>query len=316
MNTAKKIIYMDGGLASQMSAYAFYKYLETRGLNSEIDFVWYRRMGMDRYKLKEVFDIDVTVYEGSFKYDVYISKNTAARILRRTKLLTLLITAGLIPKLYYTVKPVWGGNIFNVDDLPDETFDLSKELYFWGYWPFGEYLDEIRETLLSEFSFPKLTESENIVLAEDIASNNSVSIHVRRGDYLNYKDVYADVSINYYKDAAEYIDKVVKNPKFYVFSDDIQWCQSEFEKLGLTYRNTIYITWNHADKSYRDMQLMSLCKNNIITNSGFSTWAAFLNKNPDKIVIEPKEYYTKEWIEENEKAGCRFYKNRWIEIDN
>ena len=316
MSTGKRIVYLDGGLASQMAAYAFYKYLEIKGLSPEIDLVWYRRMGWERYKLKEVFNLDISEYKGSFKYDLYISKNIVARILRRTKLLKPLIAVGVVPELYYTTKPFWGGKIFNIDQLPTEAYETDRELYFWGYWPFGDYLNEIREVLLECFRFPELSETSNIQLAKEIETCNSISIHVRRGDYLNYKNVYANISLNYYIRAIKHICGSIHDPKFYVFSDDISWCKIEFEKLGLTGSNTTYVTWNNGDKSFRDMQLMSLCKNNIITNSGFSSWAAFLNRNPERIVIEPKEYFTKEWIEENEKAGCSIYKSKWVKIDN
>lgn len=317
MNTGRRIIYIDGGLASQMSAYAFYKYLDLKGLRPEIDFVWYKRMGREKYKLRDVFQIDAREYRGSFKYDVYISKNILARLIRKTRLMKPLITLGAIPKLYYTIKPFWGGNVFNVDELPDETFNRGNDMYFWGYWPFGDYLYEIRDELLDCFSFPPMSEAENIELAGDIGANNSVSVHVRRGDYAEHQEIFAEVSMNYYRDALEHIGKSVRDPKFYIFSDDIAWCRAAFEKLGLTDDNTIYVSWNKGSYSYRDMQLMSLCKHNIVTNSGFSTWAAFLNQNPDKIIIEPKEYYTKHWIETNENAGCRFYKNsRWIQIRN
>jgi len=316
MKCAKKIIYMDGGLASQMSAYAFFIYLKSKGLEPEIDFVWYKRLGRDKYKLKEVFNIDVLEYKGSFKYSVFISNNIVAKLLRKTNLLRLLITTGIIQKLYYTIKPPWGGLIFNIDHLPSETFDANREMYFWGYWPMGGFLFQIRDQLISRFTFPKFNETNNINLAEDINLNNSVSVHVRKGDYLHHKEVFAEVTLNYYKNAVKFIKENVNNPKFYVFSDDIRWCEQEFDKLGMTNSNTVFINWNYGDKSYRDMQLMSLCKHNIITNSGFSTWAAFLNQNPDKVVVKPKEYFTKEWIMVNGEAGNNTFGSKWMDMDN
>jgi hypothetical protein len=316
MDSAKKIVYMDGGLASQMSAYAFYRYLEIKGLRPEIDFVWYKRMGRDKYKLKDVFNLDTREYKGSFKYDVYISKNIAARLIRKMKLIKPLIGLGILPKIYYTMKPFWGGHIFNIDALPDETFDLNREMYFWGYWPFGDYLYEIRDILLNDFEFPQFTEEKNAEVSKAIGTKNSVSVHIRRGDYSNYRNVFAGVTMNYYKNAFEYIRANIDDPYFFIFSDEIDWCRTEFEKLGLTDRETVYVSWNSGNDSYRDMQLMSLCKNNIIANSGFSTWAAFLNKNPDKIVIEPDRYFTDEYIEVNESAGCKTYRNPWIKINN
>lgn len=316
MRNAKKIIYIDGGLASQMSAYAFFLYLKSKGLNPEMDFVWYKRFGREKYELKKVFNINVPEYKGSFKYDVYISKNILARIFRKTKLLKVLINLGIIPKLYYTVKPPFGGNVFNIDNIPTKTFDPKEEVYFWGYWLQGAYLFKIRETLLNNFKFNTITERENIILENKIINTNSVSIHIRRGDFLKFKDVFETISLNYYKCAVKYIEQNINNPIFYIFSDDIDWCKAELKEIGLTNNNAIYVDWNKGLKSYRDMQLMSLCKNNINANSGFSSWASILNQNEDKIVIEPKFFNTEKWIRNNERPGNEFYKNNWIKIDN
>lgn len=316
MKPAKKIVYLDGGLASQMSAYAFFRYLSYKGLKPEMDFVWYKRLGRDQYKLKEIFNIDVPEYRGSFKYDVFMSGGLAARFLRKTGLLSRLIDIGLFPRLYYTIDPPWGGIRFDIDSLPKEAFDEHKETYFWGYWSMGNFLYEIEDELLHQFSFSPLSEIENIKIAEDISIHNSVSIHVRRGDYLKYKEIFSEVTLAYYEKAIEYIKEKIVNPKFFIFSDDIDWCKEEFPKLGLTESNVVYVTWNSGDKSYRDMQLMSLCKHNIVTNSGFSVWAAFLNKNQSKIMIKPQEYFTKEWNNKNGDSFNSFYKNRWVEIKN
>lgn len=307
---------MDGGLASQMSAYAFYRYLEIKGLNPEIDLVWYKRMGREKYKLKDIFNIDVREYKGAFRYDVYISKNIAAGLIRKTKLIKPLIAVGIIPKLYYTVKPFWGGHIFNVDDMPLETFDVNREMYFWGYWPFGDYLYKIIDLILDEFEFPQFDEAKNVELSKGIQETNSVSVHIRRGDYSDYSEVFASVSMSYYKKAIKLIREKVDSPIFYIFSDDIDWCRTEFEKIGLTDPETVYVSGNNGNKSYRDMQLMTLCKNNIIANSGFSSWAAFLNKNSNKIVIEPEKYFTDKYVKLNEDAGCKTYMSKWIKIKN
>ena len=316
MGNTKKIIYIDGGLASQMSAYSFFLYLKSKDINPEMDFVWFKRFGREKYELKKVFDINVPEYKGSLKYDLYISKNILARMFRKTKFLKVLINLGVIPKLYYTMRTPFGGKIFNIDDLPRETFNLNLEQYFWGYWPFGEYIYKIEEILMHNFSFPPIYGKENILLAEDIEKHNSVSIHIRRGDYLKFRNTFAEVTLDYYNNAIRYIEQHVENPKYYIFSDDAEWCKTELKKIRLLEDNATYISWNSGDKSYRDMQLMSLCKNNIIANSGFSSWAAILNQNKDKIVIEPKCYFTKEWIEANDPEFCKYQNNNWIQIDN
>lgn len=95
----------------------------------------------------------------------------------------------------------------------------------------------------------------------------------------------------------------------WVFSDDINWCK---ENLNLTKHTVYYINWNKAEDSYIDMQLMSLCKHNIIPNSSFSWWGAWLNKNKSKIVLAPKYWFTKE----SNISYEGLVPNDWVKIDN
>ena len=132
----------------------------------------------------------------------------------------------------------------------------------------------------------------------------SVSVHVRRGDYLLPKNaVYIRLSKEYYDKVMSYFTQRFDNVHFYVFSDGIDWCRENFKADRIT-----FIDWNTGDDSYKDMQLMSLCKHNIIANSSFSSWAAWLNANPDKIVIRPKEYKT--------DGQDYYWPDEWIAMDN
>ena len=102
----------------------------------------------------------------------------------------------------------------------------------------------------------------------------------------------------FFKKAVKYIKKRVDNPLFVVFSEDCEWCKENIDVLGLTDDDAVaFVDWNNGDDSYRDMQLMSLCKHNIITKSSFGWWAAYINPNPDKIVVsQVSEYYSKVYI--------------------
>ena len=102
---------------------------------------------------------------------------------------------------------------------------------------------------------------------------------------------FAICSEKYFDSAIKYINERIPKPIFFVFSDDIEWCRT---KLNIA--NAIYVDWNKDDNSFRDMQLMSMCKHNIICNSTFSWWGAYLNNNPDKIVIAPNK-----WMKINDK---------------
>lgn len=168
----------------------------------------------------------------------------------------------------------------DLDDSPDDS-------YMTGYWQSERYFEKAKETIRKEFNFKTPLSAENSEIADRIQKTDAVSLHVRRGDYLN-NSAYASCSINYYQSAIKHLLKYVKTPTFYVFSDDIDWV-----KRNLTLDQPhFYIEHNKGVESYNDMRLMSLCKHNIIANSSFSWWGAWLNANTDKIVVAPKRWFT------------------------
>lgn len=159
-----------------------------------------------------------------------------------------------------------------------------------GYWQNNSQLIDIDSEIRSLFAFkPKLT-NNNINLLKNNESLTLVSMHVRRGDYLESKNSkYAKCSINYYKNAYEYLCKISSSLHVLLFSDDITWCKKNIDFLD----SVDYVGWNIGAQSYQDMYLMSLCEHNVIANSSFSWWGAFLNSNPNKVVIYP-EFWLKE----------------------
>jgi hypothetical protein len=174
------------------------------------------------------------------------------------------------------------------------------EWYFQSEKYFLDYEDEIRKDLTFIYSpSPKNLKTINIV-----QTTNSVSIHIRRGDYLKGNNInyHGICSLEYYKQAIAYIRSKINNPQFFFFSDDIQWVK---ENLKTWNNNDIYIDWNTWNNSREDMRLMSLCKHNIIANSSFSRRGAWLNNNKEKIVIAPKN-----WISQWDKHPDIFAKWR------
>ena len=130
-------------------------------------------------------------------------------------------------------------------------------------------------------------------MAEQISSSTPVSIHIRRGDYVNdshTNSVHGTCGLDYYQNAMKLISGRVDKPTFFCFSDDIEWAKN---KLHAQYP-IIYVDHNGLDNASEDMRLMSQCKHNIIANSSFSWWGAWLNSNPDKIVIAPTKWFQKE----------------------
>lgn len=155
-----------------------------------------------------------------------------------------------------------------------------------GYWQNFALFEEANEMIRNQYKFKRALTGKNYELSKKIETTQSVSIHVRRGDYLK-NSLYASLDEEYYLNAIDYMKKYVDNVVLYCFSDDIEWCKNVFKGYEIN-----YIDWNNGKDSYIDMQLMSMCKHNIIANSSFSVWAAWLNSNKEKIIVRPQLYYS------------------------
>jgi hypothetical protein len=170
-------------------------------------------------------------------------------------------------------------------------FDLGfttwpDDTYLHGYWQSEKYFADIEAQLRQDFAFPALT-GRNVEFASELESELSISLHVRRGDYLNLA-AHTVCSQEYYQAAVkEMIRKVSGDPRIYVFSDDPEWARQNL-KFSVP---TQVVDHNSGAADFEDMRLMSLCKHNIIANSSFSWWAAWLNANADKNVIAPKAWF-------------------------
>ena len=167
---------------------------------------------------------------------------------------------------------------------------ISKNCYIIGYWQSYKYFESIEHIIRKEFKFPPFCKKQNHFYSKQIQESNSVAVHIRRGDFLHEKNqsVHGICSIEYYQNAIRIISNLIANPTFFIFSDDSKWVIDNF---NISYEKFI-VTGNFNTNSFRDMQLMSMCKHNIIANSSFSWWGAWLNSNPSKIVIAPKNWYS------------------------
>lgn len=163
-------------------------------------------------------------------------------------------------------------------------FKISDNSYLRGYLGRERFFRSIKNIILKEFTLRDEFKKNIKSHLENINKSNSVSIQVRRGDLLNIKNTNI-LGENYYKKAIEIIKSRIKNPKFYVFSDDIEWCKAKLSKL---HKNIFFI--EDVKEGYYALELMRLCKHNIIANSAMGWWAAYLNKNNRKLVIAPKNF--------------------------
>ena len=169
---------------------------------------------------------------------------------------------------------------------------LKSSIYIKGYFQSYKYYQGFENVIKNVFSFPIDTlDKKNKKILSKIKQNYSISIHIRRGDYINDKitEQYHGVcSTEYYIEALKILTAENKNCLLLFFSDDIDWVQ---EHLGFLPYSKIFVKHNLQKNSWKDMLLMSSCNHNIIANSSFSWWAAWLNNNPEKKVIAPKEWF-------------------------
>lgn len=182
---------------------------------------------------------------------------------------------------------------------------VSNNTNLVGYFQSEKYFLENRKDILNIFKFEKSDDSKFLSIKKIIEDSQSVSIHVRRGDYVENKNAnkyHGTLPISYYKKATNFIVSHVKNPKFFLFSDDLHWAKQNFSFLQSFYLVDI----NTGKLAYRDMHLMSLCKHNIIANSSFSWWGAWLNQNSSKIVIAPRR-----WVKEKSEPILDIIPKSW-----
>jgi hypothetical protein len=171
----------------------------------------------------------------------------------------------------------------NVLSLPDGTC-------LEGYWQSEKYFAHIADIVRREFTPKPQPSPANKDMAEQIVDCESVSLHIRRGDYVSnpeYNRVHGTCDISYYKTAVTMLAKEVKNPCFFVFSDDIDWAR---RNLQLDFPTT-FVDINGPDSDFEDLRLMTYCKHHIIANSTFSWWGAWLCDYPSKIVFAPNKWF-------------------------
>lgn len=184
----------------------------------------------------------------------------------------------LLLVIFYTMKRL------HVNFLTSTDVHFKEDAIFYnGYWQNKKFYD--RDNKWLKIKLPNDIGEKNLEILEIMRTTNSVSIHIRRGNYLKYKKIYGIDTETYYRNAIIKIKEKIENPVFFYFSNDMEWVRKNMGNGD----NDYYIDWNTGDRSYLDMYLMSKAKANIIANSTFSYWAAYLNES--NIVIYPKQWY-------------------------
>jgi len=182
----------------------------------------------------------------------------------------------------------------------------TNDSYLVGYWQSEEYFREISSVIVSDFTLKPTSSWNNPQLAKFIKSSNAVSVHFRRGDYVNNKEVmrvHGVCDLGYYAKALEALRRNETDIQLIVFSDDCAWVKENFKV-----DHPVYFVDNECAAS-EEIILMSLCKHNIIANSTFSWWGAWLNQNPNKVVIAPKQ-----WFALAERNSSDLIPKTWITV--
>lgn len=280
------IVWIDGGLGNQMFQYALALKLMSIGRQVKIDVTKYAEHHVHNdFELDKVFGISCPFADlQEIKRLGYRKANHLTEFLKKT--------------------PLRKKTIYN-----HESYDFDRHVllldgyYLEGYWQSEKYFSDIREKILETYRFPELVTDRQREYAEQIQGGHSVSVHIRRGDYLNYSYLQNICTLDYYKGAMQYFrEKHPEGVEFYIFTNDIPWAEEQFQE-----KDCRFVTGNSGADSFRDMQLMSLCRDNIIANSSFSWWGAWLNQNPEKTVIAPER-----WINGPGEETVDVIPEKWI----
>ncbi len=170
-----------------------------------------------------------------------------------------------------------------------EVLSLPDNVYLHGYWQSEKYFSDCAETIRDDFKFPE-AKGKNAELVQQISeTKNATSLHLRRGDYVSNASHVVCAQPYYDRALAALQEKLPEEFQIFVFSDDPVWAANNLQLPG----TTVIVDHNGEESDYADMHLMSLCQHNIIANSSFSWWGAWLNQNENRNVIAPQTWFGK-----------------------
>ncbi len=278
---------LSGGLGNQMFQFATgYSVARRKNVDLYLDLSWFKRRHLHNgFELNKVFDIfsKISFLHNDFNFTSFKFKELFNKINIGYKIFEE-------PHFHYAPQII---------KIPNHSFIK-------GYWQSETYFKEYEKEIKTIFKFNNTFNVLNSNISNEIKKNNSISIHIRRGDFLLERNKNHQTNLkNYYSEAIIEASKLYNNKKFFIFSDDPEWVSKNFP---IDTENLI-VDINHGSNSYLDMHLMSLCKTNIIANSSFSWWGAWLNSNNNKNIFAPRNWF-------NDKSICTksLIPNSWIII--
>ena len=274
------IVKIAGGLGNQMQQYSVYRKLLSMGKEAKLDLSWFSPKIQEKMLAKRDFELPLFVgipYEEASKEE--LDKLLAQSFMEKVKgkIRRKLGKQDSDNENVFLEKEMYHPEIFEFDNKYIDGYFACQKYY-------GDIMPQLRELFVfPEHSIPEL-QQRNMILASKMDKENSVSVHIRRGDYLdpeNFKVLGNIATEQYYNSAMKYFMDKYPDTHFYIFTSDHEYARENFKDESLY---TI-IDWNTGRDSVQDLMLMSHCKGNICANSTFSFWGARLNKRPDHEVI-------------------------------
>lgn len=265
------IVHLSGGLGNQMFQYATGRALAIR--NNDTLKVDISSFGKSEKETLRTYKLN------NFNIKTEVASQDEIRELSNTNLLKRVINR---------LGGYWGPFIVEkTRGFDKRVLKLHGNLYLYGYWQSEKYFLKYRKIILNDFELKVDVSKKHGSILKEIENSTSVSLHIRRGDYTSSPIAAARLGfcgLDYYVRASRYIETKMANPKYYVFSDDMDWV---IKNLKLNYP----VKFIERGEDYEEMYLMSCCRHNITANSSYSWWGAWLNKSKDKIVICPKKWF-------------------------
>lgn len=299
-----KIVNTIGGLGNQMFQYAFAIALQKSHPKEivKIDTQHYRFPFIKKFKGNNFYHNGFEIYNVFPNAD--IREASPWELIRLSYYIPNYILSRVARRVLPERKTEYILPVDNYFYYQEDAIEKKGDCYYEGVWSSIKYFTGVKKELQKQFSFGTPNEY-NAKILNNILDTDSVAMHIRRGDYVNapnFKDI---CTFDYYKKAIETILKLESSPVFYIFSNDIEWCKQNIEPL-LNGNKSVYVSGNRGKDSSWDMFLMGHCKSQILANSSFSWWSAFLNPRAEHIIVPSR------WI--NRSDDVEMYDESWIKI--
>ena len=274
-----KIVKLKGGLGNQMFQYTYAKLIERlSGETTKVDASYFHGITGDNVRQPRLFKFSLSLLTASEIEIRNICKLSHKGNPLKFDYKLKIVFEKLFNKRYY----------FEMKRDYVDPLTIVKHDYFDGYWQSWQYVDAIWDAVCKDFApsydFSKAVNDE----IKKVKSQNSVFVGVRKGDYESNKKRFGSFNQHYFDQAIQYITDKIRNPVFYIFSDDIDWVikNMDFQKW-----NPVFRIKSPDNDDFDELMVMANCKHAIIINSTFHWWGARLNETNDKIVIAPKKWF-------------------------